>query len=167
MSDAPSKSRRSFLFGSLFGAGAKDQDSEGPHTTGSNPGVEPSAPAPDPHARPPSEAAIPSLEEGPLPMPWEHKGPARRRPQPGDGPRRPAIASTFQIAPDKCLAHRGQMCSVCRERCPIPGAITLTDHKPSIASDLCDGCGLCVQSCPAPILAIRFVAPPRPPGSTP
>lgn len=98
--------------------------------------------------------------EEPVVMPWERP---KRRPSASDGPRRPAVVGTFQIATDKCLVYRGTVCSVCRERCPIPGCIELVDHRPVISSDLCDGCGLCVAGCPAPILAIRFVPPARTP----
>lgn len=87
-------------------------------------------------------------------MPWERPS---RRPSASDGPRRPAVAGTFEIARDKCLVYRGTTCSVCRERCPIAGCITLVEQRPVIASALCDGCGLCVSGCPAPVLAIRFV----------
>ena len=94
---------------------------------------------------------LPGGDPGPeaLPMPWE------RGPRP-TGPQRPARPGGFVIAADKCLAHRGQACSVCRERCPVPGAIAVERGQPRIVADICDGCGVCVATCPAPILAIRF-----------
>lgn len=62
-----------------------------------------------------------------------------------------------------CLAYQGSFCSVCAERCPEPGAILMRDGKPSIVADLCTGCHLCHEVCPAPKKAIFFVSrKPRP-----
>jgi len=57
---------------------------------------------------------------------------------------------------DACLATTTS-CSVCVERCPVPGSIELVDHRPYVVADHCDGCGICVQVCPAPILAFELV----------
>jgi len=53
-----------------------------------------------------------------------------------------------------CLAHTGSFCSVCSERCPVPGAIEVSAGKPSIRVDLCTGCGVCLHVCPAPSNAV-------------
>ena len=56
-----------------------------------------------------------------------------------------------------CLATRS-FCSVCVERCPVPGAIRVSAGQPQIQPALCTGCGQCVAVCPAPVLAIRMSA---------
>ena len=140
-------SRRAFLRGGFFrGLAGRDEET---------PPIEAQA---RPSETEPQVAA--SEDDEPVVMPWERP---KKRPSASDGPRRPAVPGTFQIAADKCLAYRGTVCSVCRERCPIEGCIELVDHRPVISAELCDGCGLCVAGCPAPILAIRFVPPVRRP----
>jgi Na+-translocating ferredoxin:NAD+ oxidoreductase RNF subunit RnfB len=62
-----------------------------------------------------------------------------------------------------CLAWQGSFCSVCVERCPVPGAITTAMGKPSVAADICTGCRVCHDVCPAPRNAVFLVArKPRP-----
>jgi Na+-translocating ferredoxin:NAD+ oxidoreductase RNF subunit RnfB len=63
-----------------------------------------------------------------------------------------------------CLAYERSFCTVCVERCPISGAITSTRGIPLVDPTLCDGCGICVELCPAPEPAIRMF-PKRPPSS--
>jgi ferredoxin-type protein NapF len=53
-----------------------------------------------------------------------------------------------------CLAHTGSFCSVCSERCPVPGAIEVSAGKPRIREDVCTGCGTCAAVCPAPANAV-------------
>jgi Na+-translocating ferredoxin:NAD+ oxidoreductase RNF subunit RnfB len=48
-------------------------------------------------------------------------------------------------------------CSVCVERCPEPGAIDSRDLMPMIVPDLCTGCGICHQVCPAPTNAVLML----------
>lgn len=74
----------------------------------------------------------------------------------------PGRTMTFSIQTNLCLAWRNTPCSVCRERCQVPNAITVSEGKPSIDADHCTGCGDCVAVCPAPIMAIRMNIPPRP-----
>jgi len=53
-----------------------------------------------------------------------------------------------------CLAHTGSFCTVCSERCPVPGAIQVSAGKPRIREDICTGCGVCASVCPAPSNAV-------------
>lgn len=62
-----------------------------------------------------------------------------------------------------CLAWQGSFCSVCLERCPIPGAIATEMGKPRVVPDLCTGCKVCHDVCPAPKNAVFLVSrKPRP-----
>lgn len=62
-----------------------------------------------------------------------------------------------------CLAWQGSFCSVCVERCPIPGAIATEMGKPRVVPDLCTGCKICHDVCPAPKNAVFLVSrKPRP-----
>ena len=76
----------------------------------------------------------------------------------------PATANVTTIAPGlvpavlehRCLATRS-FCSVCVERCPIPGAIVVALGRPRVDPAQCNGCGRCVVTCPAPVLAFELV----------
>jgi ferredoxin-type protein NapG len=68
-----------------------------------------------------------------------------------DQPRKMGVAWIQTMA---CLAHTGSFCTVCSERCPVPGAIEVTAGKPVIRADVCTGCGVCAGVCPAPTNAI-------------
>lgn len=62
-----------------------------------------------------------------------------------------------------CLAWQGSFCSTCVERCPIPGAITTEMGRPRVIPDLCNGCKVCHDVCPAPKNAVFLVTrKPRP-----
>lgn len=61
------------------------------------------------------------------------------------------------VVAEACLAATS-FCSVCVERCPVPGAIAIVDRRPRVIAAACDGCGECVRACPAPILAFELVA---------
>ena len=61
-----------------------------------------------------------------------------------------------------CLAYHEIACSVCVERCPVPGALVSDSGLPRVVPGLCTGCGACQPVCPAPENAIRMV--PRPLG---
>lgn len=62
-----------------------------------------------------------------------------------------------------CLAWQGSFCSVCVERCPEPGAILTEMGKPRVNPDMCTGCRICHDVCPAPKNAVFLVArKPRP-----
>jgi Pyruvate/2-oxoacid:ferredoxin oxidoreductase delta subunit len=61
------------------------------------------------------------------------------------------------IAGRHCLAYQGSFCSVCRERCPVAGAIVIERGLPRVDASLCNGCRICHDVCPAPTNAIRLV----------
>ena len=56
-----------------------------------------------------------------------------------------------------CLALRSLACSTCVERCPVEGAMRLERNIPVVNPDLCTGCGICKDVCPAPKNAILLV----------
>lgn len=59
-----------------------------------------------------------------------------------------------------CLAYHEIACSVCVERCPVPGALVSDSGLPRVVPGLCTGCGACMPVCPAPENAIRMVLRP-------
>jgi ferredoxin len=87
--------------------------------------------------------------------------------EPGSAAARPPAEAPSPVAPLAviagrfCLAYQRSFCSVCREHCPVPGAVIVERGLPRIVPELCNGCRLCHEACPAPVNAIRLV--PRPP----
>lgn len=69
----------------------------------------------------------------------------------------PPRMGTASIKQVDCLAYQKQFCTVCYEHCPVEGAITLDNGKPTIHADVCTGCGICVHVCPAPMNAVLYV----------
>lgn len=69
----------------------------------------------------------------------------------------PPIMGTARVTPQLCLAYHHTTCTVCGERCPVEGAITVTDGKPTVDQDTCTGCGVCRYVCPAPENAILLM----------
>jgi len=69
-----------------------------------------------------------------------------------DAPKEAVIQGRF------CLAYQGGMCFTCSEQCPEPGAITTEKGIPTIHADVCTGCGICHDLCPAPTNAILMLA---------
>jgi Na+-translocating ferredoxin:NAD+ oxidoreductase RNF subunit RnfB len=84
--------------------------------------------------------------------------PARSRPAeaaaPSTVPRVAVIQGRF------CLAYTS-FCSVCVERCPVPGALPSQGGIPMVAPEICTGCGVCQEVCPAPRNAVLLI-PRRP-----
>ena len=64
-----------------------------------------------------------------------------------------------RVRPQLCLAWQGSFCSTCSERCPIEGAIAVESGRPRVVEARCNGCGLCVQVCPAPLNAFELLPP--------
>lgn len=100
------------------------------------------------------DIAARDVEENPPPFPAARVAAAR-----GD-----AGAPGLALILDRfCLAWQGSFCSVCVERCPVPGAILTERGRPRIDPDVCTGCQICQEVCPAPKNAIFLVArKPRP-----
>jgi len=55
-----------------------------------------------------------------------------------------------------CLALTS-FCRVCVERCPVPGAMKPERGMPLVVPDVCTGCGICQEVCPAPRNAILLL----------
>ena len=54
------------------------------------------------------------------------------------------------VVKDACVAWDWAGCTVCKDECPVEGAITLDDHnRPVVHADYCDGCGKCEEVCPS------------------
>jgi ferredoxin len=84
-----------------------------------------------------------------------------RRPEPPPAPpvQAPLHAKAFLRAA-ACLAWQGSFCTVCSERCPVPGAITLdAAARPVIDPARCTGCAVCKAVCPAPNTALLVLVP--------
>lgn len=70
----------------------------------------------------------------------------------------PADMGRARIDPLSCLAAAGSPCSICAERCPIEGALTLDrTGPPQVSPALCTGCGVCQHVCPAPQNAVMIL----------
>lgn len=55
-----------------------------------------------------------------------------------------------KVVKDSCVAWDWTGCTVCKDECPVEGAITLDEHdRPVVHDDLCDGCGRCEEVCPS------------------
>lgn len=57
---------------------------------------------------------------------------------------------TVRILAEHCLAHAGEPCARCVERCPYRGSAIRTDEAglPVVDASRCTGCGLCYPVCP-------------------
>ena len=73
----------------------------------------------------------------------------------------PDAPRTAVILSWSCLAHRGTFCSVCVERCPVDGAMSLSEGRPVVDPDRCTGCGDCAPVCPSPSPAVMMRPRPR------
>lgn len=58
-----------------------------------------------------------------------------------------------------CLALTS-FCAACVERCPVEGAMQVSNGMPMVVPEVCTGCGICFQVCPAPTKAVLLL--PRP-----
>ncbi|MGC3957809.1 MAG: 4Fe-4S binding protein [Verrucomicrobiota bacterium] len=85
--------------------------------------------------------------------------------------RAPAVEAQAKVAIIQgrfCLAYTS-FCTVCSERCPVPSAMKVEKGIPMVIADVCTGCGICHDVCPAPTNAVlviprrrnpRFPSPP-------
>jgi MauM/NapG family ferredoxin protein len=69
----------------------------------------------------------------------------------------PPIMGTARVTEHLCLAHHQTTCTVCSERCPVDGAMLVSDGKPTVDEETCTGCGVCRYVCPAPENAILLM----------
>lgn len=75
--------------------------------------------------------------------------------------RRGAGMGVAVINEDTCLSFQGMRCEVCYRACPLIDEAITIDYRPregddihavfapQVVSDVCPGCGLCEQRCPA------------------
>ena len=77
----------------------------------------------------------------------------------------PAEASVAVIQGRHCVALTS-FCAACVERCPVAGAMKVTNGLPSVVADLCTGCGVCHDVCPAPTNAVLMIPRRRAPRVT-
>ena len=80
----------------------------------------------------------------------------------------PPMMGTAKVTEHLCLAHHGTTCTVCSERCPVEGAISVREGKPTVNEASCTGCGVCRYVCVAPenaILLMPAFLRPTPPTS--
>ena len=71
-------------------------------------------------------------------------------------PAAPAVPMVAIIQGRHCLALESY-CSVCIERCPEPGAMNIAQMIPMVVPEICTGCGICQQVCPAPENAVLML----------
>jgi Na+-translocating ferredoxin:NAD+ oxidoreductase RNF subunit RnfB len=65
-----------------------------------------------------------------------------------------------------CLAYTS-FCTVCSERCPVPGAMKVDKGIPMVVAETCTGCGVCHDVCPAPTNAVLVIPRRRSPRFAP
>ncbi|MBU4193856.1 MAG: 4Fe-4S binding protein [Actinobacteria bacterium] len=62
---------------------------------------------------------------------------------------------TAQVNRSTCLAWKGKICVVCKERCRF-NAIDVDEHRrPHVNTDNCTGCGACQTACPTESASIQ------------
>jgi Na+-translocating ferredoxin:NAD+ oxidoreductase RNF subunit RnfB len=62
-----------------------------------------------------------------------------------------------------CLAVTNG-CSICIQQCLVDGAMIFRDGMPMVIPDICTGCRVCFEVCPAPTNAVLML-PRRKPGT--
>lgn len=55
--------------------------------------------------------------------------------------------SVAVIETDQCLPYLGPECGVCKDSCPLDGALIFEGVRPTINPEVCVGCGLCREVC--------------------
>ena len=103
-------------------------------------------------AEPPSPGVGLSRRELLNPRAWfRQEPPPHERPEPASGD------LVAHISIRDCLVYQGTPCSACGERCPVPGAISLDQGRPTVVAAVCIGCTACQEVCPAPRTAIHRI----------
>lgn len=102
---------------------------------------------------PPEPEAIDAASEVPSEAPRE-LSPWERRTQALAAGRPDSVARVLGFA---CIGGSPSFCSACVEHCPVPGALEPTGRAPRVNPDVCTGCGVCEQVCPAPEKAIHVL----------
>ena len=59
-----------------------------------------------------------------------------------------------------CLAYTS-FCTVCSERCPVPGAMKVERGIPMVVADVCTGCGICADLCESGAVTLTAWAVPH------
>ncbi|WP_404471039.1 4Fe-4S dicluster domain-containing protein [Vreelandella venusta] len=62
----------------------------------------------------------------------------------------PDLPATTGLVPefnDNCVLSYGESCTSCQEACPSQAITLPSTGVPNVATDQCQGCSLCVQSC--------------------
>lgn len=68
----------------------------------------------------------------------------------------PPVPMVAIIQGRHCLALENY-CAICVERCPEPGALHASQIIPMVVPEVCTGCGICQQVCPAPENAVLML----------
>lgn len=59
------------------------------------------------------------------------------------------IQANIRVNTDKCLSWHGTMCFSCKDPCAQNAIVFNGLFKPTIDTDLCTRCGLCISPCPS------------------
>lgn len=73
--------------------------------------------------------------------------------EPEPGPPVPVVA----VVQGRHCTALDDYCSLCVERCPEPGALHASQIIPMVVPEVCTGCGICQQVCPAPENAVLLL----------
>lgn len=69
----------------------------------------------------------------------------------------PKVMGIARIEPFHCIAYHGSICTDCFDGCPVPDAIKMDEGRPTVVDEICTGCGVCHNVCPAPSNAILIM----------
>jgi ferredoxin-type protein NapF len=61
-----------------------------------------------------------------------------------------------QLNRDQCIAWNEIICQSCSGRCDYQAISTSYQRSPEVNLDLCNGCGICVTSCPVDAISIIY-----------
>jgi len=68
------------------------------------------------------------------------------------------ILAHCQVDTNVCLPYTGPECGACEASCPIEGALSWHDERPTIIEELCVGCGACRAACIVEPKAIKVTS---------